>query len=484
MGIFFDAFIQKFSIFIPMRILLLFLLFSGFISAQEISLKKGIVHDQIPLNDSVSETYSVFLPSEFDGVKPLPVIYIFDPEGRGKSAAQLFKPTAEIQNYILVSSNNIDYEKSLKENVMAATRLIGAVMRRFPIDFNQVYVAGLGEGGKVASSLPVILPGLAGVIAVGEQHLNFEMLNKRDPFTFVGVVGDEEISFFGMTSAVETLKAEGFPAVVYIFDGGNQWPDPGVISKAVSSLSLQAMKNGVRPVEIKLARESLEDDLSTINQLISNEKYLLANHLLDIVQEKYEGIIEVSEFSNKQRHLQNSRNFQEQQEKLSEFREEEIVLLNDYLYFFDNDVATANFENLSWWNYQKLLLKEYTESENEIKRNIGYRLLDLLEKVAAEKIKVLEKEDAPLNQRLFAYMFQTIFDQKDFEAYKKIISLSAIDGDFSTALFYLEEMLKNGYKDKEALYNIEGTLGLKLSQDFNWLIDKYLGSAKYYEVND
>lgn len=61
-----------------------------------------------------------------------------------------------------------------------------------------------------------------------------------------------------------------------------------------------------------------------------------------------------------------------------------------------------------------------------------------------------------------------------------MISLSAQDQDNETALFYLEQMLKNGYKDLNALYTIEGTLALKMSEKYNKLIKKYLGNSKYF----
>ena len=56
-----------------------------------------------------------------------------------------------------------------------------------------------------------------------------------------------------------------------------------------------------------------------------------------------------------------------------------------------------------------------------------------------------------------------------------------MDNDYPTALFYLEEMLKNGFKDLNALYEIEGTLGLKFSREYNWIIKKYLGKSRYFQ---
>ncbi|RKM92427.1 hypothetical protein D7036_22825, partial [Aquimarina sp. BL5] len=80
-------------------------------------------------------------------------------------------------------------------------------------------------------------------------------------------------------------------------------------------------------------------------------------------------------------------------------------------------------------------------------------------------------------------ILSTIVDKNDFESYRKIISLSAIDQDNATALFYLEKMLQNGYKELESLYNIEGTLALRISKEYNNVIKKYLKTSKYFMVD-
>lgn len=99
--------------------------------------------------------------------------------------------------------------------------------------------------------------------------------------------------------------------------------------------------------------------------------------------------------------------------------------------------------------------------------------------VDSYKNELPEKEEN-LEENLFLNILSTIVDKKDFESYRKIISLSAQDQDNETALFYLEQMLKNGYKDLNALYTIEGTLALRISKKYNELVKKYLGNSKYF----
>ncbi|RUA19040.1 MAG: alpha/beta hydrolase, partial [Flavobacteriia bacterium] len=50
-------------------------------------------------------------------------------------------------------------------------------------------------------------------------------------------------------------------------------------------------------------------------------------------------------------------------------------------------------------------------------------------------------------------------------------------------LFYLEEALKNGFKDKEKLYGLEGTALLRITPEFNELVSNYLKDA-LYEIDE
>ena len=81
-------------------------------------------------------------------------------------------------------------------------------------------------------------------------------------------------------------------------------------------------------------------------------------------------------------------------------------------------------------------------------------------------------------------MLKTITQPEKAENYLKVISNSALLDDYGTALFYLEELLKNGYKDKEKLYTIEHTALLRIAPEFNEIVEKYLKDARYEPIED
>src|SRR6056297_2408070 len=107
-----------------MKKLLILLLLSLQVTAQEYSVKKGVVVDSLKLADTLSDTYALYLPTSFSNTKKWPVLFVFDPHGRGKAAAQLFKSAAEEQDYIVVASNDISSKNELVKNVESAAGLM------------------------------------------------------------------------------------------------------------------------------------------------------------------------------------------------------------------------------------------------------------------------------------------------------------------------------------------------------------------------
>ncbi|UJH92593.1 hypothetical protein LZ575_09005 [Antarcticibacterium sp. 1MA-6-2] len=113
---------------------------------------------------------------------------------------------------------------------------------------------------------------------------------------------------------------------------------------------------------------------------------------------------------------------------------------------------------------------------------MAFRLQGLLQDLASNSFNDLKEANAAIDPLIFTAILQTIFDKQNPQGYMNIISLSARDGDYYTALLYLEDLLKTGYDDLEALYNIPGTLDLKLSPEYNKIIQEYLDESKYYKI--
>ena len=143
------------------------------------------------------------------------------------------------------------------------------------------------------------------------------------------------------------------------------------------------------------------------------------------------------------------------------------------------DILTNNFDNIGWWAEQMENLKAGQQQKNTIERNMAYRLENYLNDLVSATYKNVMVSESFIDTKIFISILKTIVDKQNPEGYLSIIQLAGHDGDAGTAMLYLEDLLKTGYKDFDRLYTIEGILDLQMSTEFNLLIEEYGGEAKY-----
>ena len=125
-------------------------------------------------------------------------------------------------------------------------------------------------------------------------------------------------------------------------------------------------------------------------------------------------------------------------------------------------------------------LDKFLEGTNPYEKQMGNRLKGYVNALAEDNIDIVQSEDLIDEDALaFLYMLKTVLEPENFDFYLKVVSLSAKNEDFGTALFYLEEALKKGFKDTDKLHSLEHTALLRIDPKFNEMVSKYLKDARY-----
>src|SRR5438445_3048101 len=95
-----------------------------------------------------TQSYALYLPSTYTTAKPWPIIYFFDPGGRGRRPIELYKDLAEKYGFVLAASNN---SKNFAPDESKSVNAIWQdTHRRFPLDVHLTYVSGFSGGARVA----------------------------------------------------------------------------------------------------------------------------------------------------------------------------------------------------------------------------------------------------------------------------------------------------------------------------------------------
>ena len=461
----------------------LFVLFTLQLQGQEITLKKGTITDSLAV--AGTETYALYLPTNFDETKEWPVIVVCDMKGRAEKAISMFINAAEEHGYVLAGSNTINDSLSISSNVLVSSRMLKRMSELIQVDKDRLYTAGFSAGARFASLVPSFIKDFKGVISFGAALPNAELLTGKNSYHFVGVVGNEDFSYTDMRRARETLNRLKFPNQLWVYNGGLQWPGPDLIEKSLISIDLHNMAKGSLSKNQGFIQSNYQRELAYIKALLDENKLLETYDYIDEIVGVYQRLTPVDSLLSMRKELRKNKEYRIQRREENAARFKESLIRDEYQYNLLEDISTLNYNNLGWWNYQVDELNKYAEKPSKAEQRMGLRVLTYLNALIEDNIDIESAED-PVNDEAvsFLWMLKTITEPDNFEYYLKIISDSAKYEDFGTCLFYLEELLKRGYKDREALYSLEHTALLRITPEFNELIKEYLQDARYEIIEE
>jgi tetratricopeptide (TPR) repeat protein len=191
------------------------------------------------------QSYAIYLPSHYTPDKPWPIVYAFDPDGRGSIPVGLMKDAAERYGYIVVGSNN-SRNGSWKVETDAAQAMLEDTHARFAIHDRRIYFAGFSGGARVASLLAQRCKCAAGVLLNGAGFAG-DPPSSDAVFAVFAAVGSFDFNYPELSSLDEKLEQAGFPHVLRHFDGPHQWAPPDVMDEGLEWFRLIAMKQNREP---------------------------------------------------------------------------------------------------------------------------------------------------------------------------------------------------------------------------------------------
>lgn len=204
-------------------------------------LPRGTVIDALPVSEDPSQSYALYLPSDYAPDRTWSLLLAFHPSARGRALVDKYRAAAERYGYIVAGSNN-SRNGSWQETIRAVRAMSGDVGRRFAVDAQRVYLTGHSGGARVAMEVALGPNDIAGVIA---SSAGFPDARPRASVKFpvFATVGLEDFNYLEMVRLDERLTSAHYLAV---FDGGHEVPPDAVAIDAVEWLELQAMRSGRR----------------------------------------------------------------------------------------------------------------------------------------------------------------------------------------------------------------------------------------------
>jgi len=297
-----------------LALLLAALVASAFVWAQQNeSLPKGQIVAKVLCRSDPTESYALYLPSNYSSQKAYPILYAFDPAARGSVPVANFQEAAEKHGYIVVGSNdsrNGPWEITLR----AAQAMWEDTHQRFRLDERRVYMTGFSGGGRVACALARVLRGrVAGVIACGAGFPIGPGAGpaKDTPFVFFATIGIRDFNFTELKELDKTLDDLGLAHRIEVFAGGHDWPPSDLSTQAIEWMEIQAMKSGKRERDKALLDELYGKRADEARRWAESGDLARAAHRYRALADDFDGLRDVSEVRTKLAQLQGSKDVKE-----------------------------------------------------------------------------------------------------------------------------------------------------------------------------
>jgi len=447
------------------------------LSSSAAALPTGEVIASIPCAADSTQTYSLYLPSTYSLVKAWPVIYIFDPEARGKIPVEMYRETAEKYGYILAASNT-----SRNFQSAAVTKTVQAIWDdthlRLALDPRRIYTMGFSGGARVATTLALRCEtcAVAGVIAHGAGYPNSSIPSASDRFVYFAFIGTKDFNWPELIELRRKKEELGAPFHLEVFTGDHQWAPPAIFGKAVEWLQLKAMQKGtVRPDPAFI--EGLFVGLQKEAEAAAENKDLIAQfEAYRSLVFDFSGLKDVGSDQVKLAALKSSRELKqafkkeqdgiEQQRRLTQDLSEKLAQLADA----DSEARQTLRGDI---NDGMITLRNQIDHEkNEEKRVVFVRAFDDLWVQAIEAGQAeMEISKNPAKAEIYFELMSSVTPKQPWPVLL-LAEASAARGDKKRALKYLRDAVNRGLKQPESIENDANLQSLRSEAEFQQIIDE------------
>lgn len=207
-------------------------------SAQQFG-KERII-DTVFCDKDLSQSYALYLPSNYTPDKHWPIIYIFEPAARGTLPLKIFKKAAEDLGYILVSSNN---SKNGEWSIVfkAARAMKKDTEAKFSIDPNRIYTAGFSGGSRAAMAMGKSVFSARGIIANAGAYpsKNQYLIKKKDSIAYAAIVGNRDMNYLEHKQLARSFTNLQIDNLLIISNSTHQWASSGEVNLALQWMELK-----------------------------------------------------------------------------------------------------------------------------------------------------------------------------------------------------------------------------------------------------
>lgn len=439
---------------------------------------RGRVVERVATRKDPSQTYALYLPSNYTPARRWPILYCFDPLARGAVPVKLFSEAAERFGWVVAGSNN-SRNGPLKASLDAAGAMIEDVQTRLSVDTARTYTTGFSGGARQAVLFDFLCRHcLAGVIAAGAGYPSNFKPTAPVTFALFGVAGTEDFNFPEMKTLDATLARLGATHRFESFDGGHAWPTPELAVAAVEWMELQAVRMGRRQKDEAFTAGVWERRLSEARRLEEGSKLYAAYRAFESLTADFHGLRDTTEAEGKLSALGASKEVRAALKNEAEQLSRQQRLVSELFDLAEKrrgelevrTQAIADFRGL----VEGLRVKAKAESDSG-ERRVARRTLNQVTAHFYEAAANLRQQRARPSEVVAALEVAAEIAINSSQVFYELAVAHALNSDKKRALAALRKAFELGFKDATALEREPALEALRGDAEYKRLVEEYNG---------
>lgn len=442
--------------------LLFIILFVGSVTAQKKSTSvefKNLIPHQIYQPKHLKNTHQS-------------VLFIFTTDSVLQPVVKRFHKIANELSFLVVVAQ-VNEAITYDENIRNVRALFSKVDKQYALNYNQIYTIGIKEGAKVATSMASIYNKVKGVIACGSAMPSLKYTPKKNTFSFVAISNDENPRLFEIQLLLDYLNYRKFDTEFHLYAAHNLLPPEKVVYRVLQRFKVKAMNKGYIKIDSLFIDNAYQHNLAVVDTLVNKGKLLDAYDELSYMMNTFRFYKNIKPLKLRQREIKRRGPYRLQKQYMSNTFTKEIVMAEQYLLFLQEDMAEGNLQDLGFWDYEIKELTKQEKSKNAFNKKMAIRLKNLIFETTNHLLKTT-KDTVKQDTRLFGNILLTLVKPNYYKAYLNSIQIACNKNDYGMALYYTEELFKNGFTNLQALKETEGTALLRIMPEFKEIVNKYL----------
>ncbi len=466
---------------IPVLYFFLYLSLSipGLILAQNSEqLQRGAIIDKVECKTDPSQNYALYLPDEYSPQIKWPILFAFDPGGRGDIPLKYFKDAAEKYNYLLVGSNNAK-NGPWEPIIRAMSAMYSDARLRFSIDESQIFVTGFSGGSRAASLFShVIQKPVAGIIGCGAgiaAHLKPENIEAA---AYCGIVGIMDFNYKEMEGLESQLEKQDITHRILLFSGKHAWPPPEICTLAIEWMELVSMKRNIKPLDEEFVVKVFLKEIAEAQKLEESLDFAFALNRYEAVVKIFDEWRDIEEIQIKIHNLKENRLYKQflKNEKKREHEESTILdsLARESIRIKKYPPSEVTLPKILSTLKIKNLSKAAKDHKNVQDRRMAVRTLHNIHVIARNEAYVhYEKEDFKRAILFFEIAIKagdSVFDGQPYQ-YFNLACAYARDNNSEKALNSLSLAIQEGLDERDLLESNTDLEVIRKTPEFISLLD-------------